>query len=83
MELAVEVGGVPQLGRGWAPLVCQGSPVRLPVGAAVPLHTSLPLDMAVVGSLTGVRASENDGGVVASAARGATALVIVEDETST
>ena len=77
------MGGVPQLGRGWAPLVCQGSPVRLPDGAAAPLHTSLPSDMAVVGSLTGVRVSENDGGVVASAARGATALVIVEDETST
>ena len=58
MELAVEVGGVPQLGRGWAPLVCQRFRVRLPVGAAVPLHTSLPLDMAVVGSLTGVMASE-------------------------
>ena len=81
MELAVEVGGVPQLGRGWAPLVCQGSPVRLPVGAAVQLHTSLQSDMAVVGSLTCVMVSENDGGVVASAARGAAALVIVEDET--
>ena len=79
----MEVGGVPQLDRGWAPLVCQGFRVRLPVGAAVPLHTSLPSDMAVVGSLTGVRVSKNYGGVVASAARGATALVIVEDETST
>ena len=79
----MEVGGVPQLDRGWAPLVCQGFRVRLPVGAAVPLPTSLPSDMAVVGSLTCVMVSENDGGVVASAARGATAPVFVEDETST
>ena len=31
--------------------------------------------------LMGVRVLENDGGVVASAARGAAALVIVEDKT--
>ena len=54
----MEVDGVRQLGRGWAPLVYHGSPGILPVGAAVPLHTAVPSDMAVVGYLTGVRVLE-------------------------